>query len=110
MKKLLSMLLVCVLLLSCVFTFASCGKNKLDGRYSRTNTAYEFDGRKFTLYTYGTESVSGTYKIEVTDTGEEEITFTYRMFKGDSKTTETLSFSSGDGYIQIGGVKYTKEN
>ena len=52
MKKVISMTLVCVLLLGCVFALASCGKT-ISGTYelalSEDNkTTYEFSGRKVT--------------------------------------------------------------
>lgn len=50
MKKILSVVLACVLLLGCVFVFASCG---LSGKYEANlvfaEVSYEFKGSKVIL-------------------------------------------------------------
>ena len=52
MKKTLSLLLVCVLLVGCIFSLASCGKT-LSGTYKADvvvgGTSYTFSGSKVTL-------------------------------------------------------------
>lgn len=111
MKKIISMILVCVLLVGMLFTLASCGK-KLKGSYScevgGMTMTYEFKGNKFTLTTemevlgqkVTTES-EGTYKIK-----GDEITITMEI---DGEEFEnTGSFEKGKDYIVIDGVKLTK--
>ncbi|MBQ7343152.1 MAG: hypothetical protein IJW53_00120 [Clostridia bacterium] len=115
MKRIISTILVCVLLLGCVMTLASCGKT-LSGKYTDALavTSYEFKGSKYTLTVdniIGADTVTeGKYKIAENDEGDLKITFTWEE-DGEEKT-QTESFSSGeeDGveYIKIGIVKYTK--
>ena len=120
MKRIISTILVCVLLLGCVMTLTSCGK-MLSGTYSAktelmgqsVETSYTFKGNKVTaevkatiLGNVETETQEGKYSIE-----DGEITFT---FEEDGKEeTQTYTFEQGevDGvkYIKIAGVKYTKD-
>ncbi len=110
MKKIISTLLVCVLLLGCVMTLASCGK-KLSGKYAINDSLYyEFDGNKYegTIEIFGlSKTVKGTYEIKENNEGNLEIIFTEEGGEPDA-----MSFAEGeeDGvkYIKIGGVKYTK--
>lgn len=117
MKRIISLTLVCVMLLGCVFALASCGKT-LSGKYSVggdiAGTSYEFSGKNVTVtYTLlGFEKNSeGTYEIGEDEEGNAIITFTFED-KDAEKYTGEFSFSEGeeDGveYIKIGGVKYTK--
>lgn len=110
MRKLTKIVaLVLVVALACV-ALASCGK-KLSGKYEDALgvTTYEFKGNKVTItidaVIAGT-TFEGKYEIYEED-GAEKIKFTF----GDEdakKYSGSFSFSEGDGYIKIGGVKYTK--
>lgn len=118
MKRIISLVLACVLLVGCVAVFASCGK-KLSGKYELdaavASTAYEFSGKKVTV-TYEVlgfeKSIEGEYKIEKNDDGEYEITFTFADSEDADKYEGTYAFSEGeeDGkeYIKIAGAKYVK--
>ena len=120
MKRIISTLLVCVLLLGCVLTLASCGK-KLSGTYASkveaagqsAELSFTFKGKnvvietKFTvLGQVETKSQEATYSID-----GDEITFTYEE-DGEEKV-ETMTFEQGekDGvkYIKIAGVQYDKQ-
>ena len=116
MKKIISAILVCVLLVGSVFALASCGK-MLSGKYSDAVTgltSYEFKGNKVKV-TAGAGnfavSLDGTYKIAKNDDGKNEITFTFEN-DDDDKYSGTFSFSDGEEngkkYIKIGVVKYNK--
>ncbi len=121
MKRIISTILVCVLLLGCVMTLASCGKT-LSGTYEvaitdENKTTYEFSMNKVTKTTSvgalgfsKTETVEGKYKIAENDEGELKITFTWEV--DGAEESETLDFSSGeeDGveYIKLGVLKLTK--
>ena len=119
MKRIISTLLVCVLLLGCVFTFASCGK-VLSGKYELDavlgSKTYEFSGLNKVAITYEVLSVEttieGTYKIAKNDEGETEITFTFENEEAAKDYAGTFSFAQGKeegvNYIKIAGVKYTK--
>ena len=119
MKRIISTILVCVLLLGCMMTLASCSK-MLMGKYEaaisdENKTTYEFTPFGVTKTTsigaFGfakTETVEGKYKIAENEDGKLEITFTWE----DSDDTVTLPFSQGeeDGvkYVEIGLVRYNK--
>ncbi len=112
MKKIISTLLVCVLLLGCVMTLASCGK-RLSGKYELTDGLYyEFKGNEYTsvleVPIIGKVTKNGTYEIKENNEGDLEIIFT----EEGSDEPNAVSFSDGkDGdveYIKIAGIKYTK--
>lgn len=125
MKKTISTILVCVLLVGSLLTLASCEvAGFVFGTYSRTDTVivditttYEFSLTEVTKTTT-TDNLIGSgqstttqtmkYKVGENDEGEKIIAFTVETDDG-SKTTE-YSFNSGkdDGgsYIEIGGTRY----
>ncbi len=118
MKRIISALLVCVLLVASVFAMASCGKI-LSGKYSLEvlgveTVAFEFSGNKVSLILLSQEdkAIEGTYKISENDKGETVITLDFDGDKDASKYEGDLPFSDGDDdgvkYIKIAGVKYTK--
>lgn len=113
MKKTISAILVCVLLVGCIFTLASCGKT-LSGKYSADLSVlgvytYEFGAFGKVTRTIDpfvgndTTTVEGEYKIS--DDGS-KITLTFN----DEANTYDLSTGTEDGvdYIKIDGVKYEK--
>ena len=124
MKKIISTILVCVLLLGCVMSFTSCDKllmgkyeAELDAGIAGTKTTYEFSVFKYTKTTVSqilgvdkTTVEEGSFKITENDEGEPIISFTYEV-DGVEEITN-LSFSQGeeDGvkYVKIGGIKFTK--
>lgn len=119
MKKILSAVLVCVLLVGCVFALASCGKT-LSGKYKLDaligSKTYEFSGSKVEItYEVGgfEKSIEGEYKIAENDDGDLEITFTFAEDEEDADDYKgTFSFAEGtegdESYIKIGGAKYVK--
>ena len=122
MKKTISAVLVCVLLLGCVFALTSCGKT-LSGTYEfkvtdDIKTTYEFSLNKFTkTITTGVlgytkdDIVEGKYEIKEIEENQFEITFTWEA--DGAEKTETVAFSEGEendvAYIKLGGIKYTKK-
>ncbi len=117
MKKIISMTLVCMLLIGCVLTLASCGKT-LSGKYSAGSgvlgTTYDFSGKNVTItfYLFGTETTAeGTYEITTDENDKEIITFTFESKDAEDYNGE-FSFTEGTeggvDYIRIGGVKYEK--
>ena len=127
MKKTIRIIAVLVIVAMACAMLASCSK-MLFGTYSGelgigslagAKASYKFSGSSVTLTVttslLGSSSSSeykGTYTIDKTDDGAEQITFT---FEGDgSSYSGTSSFSEGknaDGksYIKIGGIEYTKQ-
>jgi hypothetical protein len=127
MKKTISTILVCVLLVGTLLSLASCEVlGMVIGTYSRTYTnllgqevteTWEFSGKEVTKSTTSTKLVGeGTntsteymeYEIGENEDGEKIISLTVTT---DNKSTTTdLKFNSGndDGgsYIEIGGVRY----
>ena len=123
MKKLISSVLVCVMLVGCLFALASCAKT-LSGTYEAggdlLGTSYTFSGKNVTITIKAvgfTKDIDGTYKIEDNDKGDTVITFTFAAEGEDEEEAQKYSgsfnFSEGteDGkdYIKVGGVKYTKK-
>lgn len=125
MKKTISTILVCVLLVGSLLSLASCEvAGFVFGKYSRTDkivvditTTYDFSLTEVTktvttgnLIGDGESSTSETmkYKVGKNEAGEKIISLTVQTNDG-SKTTE-YSFNSGkdDGgsYIEIGGIRY----
>lgn len=113
MKKIISTMLVCVLLLGCVFTLASC--SRLSGTYSNvedgTGTTYEFDGDQLVMKTYllgvKTAEVEGTYEIK-----DDEIIITWETVGGkevEARFEFERGFDDGKAYIEINDDKYIKE-
>ena len=117
MKKIISTLLVCVLLLGCVLTLGSCSKF-LMGEYEADaivgSVTYEFKLTKveITVEALGQDvaELEGSYKIAKNDKGETEITFTFENEEEAKEYSGTFSFEKGEDYIKIGGVKYKKVN
>ena len=116
MKRIISTILVCVLLLGCVMSLASCGK-MFSGKYQAdiavAKLTYDFAiGGKVTLTVDPLIGDTDTYegKYEINDETD-EITFVFES--EDAKSYNgTQDFTKGeeDGvkYIKIGGVKYTE--
>ena len=115
MKKALSSILVCVMLLGCVFALASCS-NRLYGTYEAEifgqAVSYEFEGDTVKT-TLKSTTYSGEYSIE-----DDKIVITY-----DDEGINTLldmlglagemSFNQGsdnDGnFIELNGIRFDKE-
>ena len=114
MKRIISALLVCVLLVGAMLTLASCG-TMLSGKYeldvALAEVVYDFSMNKVSVTVspiIGDDYVvEGTYKIAENSEGETEITFTFEK-EDDNAKSGTFSFSKGDDYIKIGGLKYEK--
>jgi len=120
MKKTLSAILVCVMLLGCVFTLASCG-NKPSGKYQAkleilgqsTTTTYDFKMNKVivtveteVLGNINTETSEYKYKVNKKDDGTLTIDLTGEV-DGEDKTN-TYTYEKGDDYIKIAGIQYNK--
>ena len=118
MKKTISAILVCVLLVCSVFALASCGK-KLSGTYENEilGLSYEFSGSNVTITKKNVivkdVVIEGTYEIGENDDGDTVITITVESEEDDAEDLAgEYSFSEGEEddakYIKIGGIKYTK--
>ena len=121
MKRIISTILVCVLLLGCVFTLASCGK-MITGKYElkltdSNKTVYDFSIGKVTRTTtsglagYTKDTVTeGKYKINEVENDKFEITFTWDV--DGKEEIETVSFTDGEEngvkYIKLGGFQFNK--
>ena len=120
MKKVTSAILVCFLLVACVFSLAAC-KKTLSGSYARTvsifgmetTTTYNFDGNEVTVTSKAgnTTTELGTYTYEITknDEGAEIIVFTKANSEGEETKTEyafTEGSEGGKKYIKIGNDQY----
>ena len=121
MKKIVSAVLVCMLLVGCVFAVTSCGGKTLSGEYSSSiadlaGTTYKFSGSKveITYEVFGFEkTIEGTYEITTDENEKSTITFTFEAGEEDAddyKGAHSFSEGTEDGkdYIKIDGIKYTK--
>lgn len=117
MKKILSMLLVCVLLVGTLFALTSCGGPSGKYQDALKVTTLEFSGSKVTITIdniIGNDTVlEGKYDITEDDEGNKTITFTFESEDDEADAWDApMSYSEGeeDGkqYIKIGIVKYTK--
>ncbi len=112
MKKTISTILVCVLLIGTIFSLASCEIFGLViGTYSDGTTTYEFSGKEVTITTETkignttlSNSKSGEYKIGEDEDGRKTIAITISDNDGDSTTT-TYFFNTGKddngSYIEL---------
>ncbi len=122
MKKIISTVLVCVLLVSSVFALASCGA--LSGTYEyteeiigvSTTTTLEFSGDKVKISTKaGATTSEYEAKYEIIGEGEgRKIVFTYEDGAHKHLTLQgERSFADGEQngkkYIKIGIVEYYKK-
>lgn len=125
MKKTISTILVCVILLGSLLSLASCEvAGFVFGTYSRTDTfivdittTYEFSLTEVTK-TVATDNLIGSgqstttetmkYKVTTNEDGKKVIVFTVETDNG-SQTSE-YSFNSGSddsgAYIEINGTRY----
>ncbi len=113
MKKTISAILVCVLLVGCIFTLASCGK-ALTGKYTADLSllgvyTYEFSAFGKVTKTVdpfvGNDTTVVEGKYEINDEGT-KIILTF----GDEANTYEFATGEENGvsYIKIDGVKYEK--
>ena len=121
MKKIISTILVCVLLVGSVFTLASCNKI-VSGTYNGkamvdwviSDVTYEFglfgNVTKTVVYPLGDTTVTdGKYKIYESAQNKLEIAFTWEgeEEEGDAKSF-VIGTANGVDYIKIDGVQYDK--
>ena len=118
MKKLVSLVLVCLLLVSCVAGLSSCGK-MLVGEYKNalTGISYAFSVNKVTVTVdnlmFDDSVYEGTYELKQNDEGVYDIiTFTFenenaqKLYGGDHSFAEGTE--NGVSYIRIGLVTFDK--
>ena len=127
MKKIISTVLACMILVGAIFTLASCG-NTLSGTYAgevnvlvaKYKVTYEFKGNDVTVTSKLSSSlgsiesnpIEGTYVIGEDEDGKKTITFDYsgdEEAKGAAEEGVAVSLNQGEDdngkYIEIAGVK-----
>lgn len=114
MKKTISALLVCMLLVGCIFTLASCGQT-LSGSYTADLSVLGVYTYEFNMFGKVTRTIDpfvgndvdvaeGEYKIS--EDGS-KITLT---FDGEAQTYELKTGEEGGvKYIKLDGVQYNKK-
>ena len=117
--KVLTLTLVAIML---VCSLASCGKKVESGSYEAEievlgqswNVTYTFKGSKVEavnkitfLGNVSTETAEGKYEIVENDDGTMEITFEFEE-ENDSFENKTVTYKEGEGYIELGGIRYNK--
>ena len=125
MKKTISTILVCVLLVGTLLSLASCEMFGLvTGTYAKTTeflgvettTTYEFSGKEVTVSTVTTmgntsttSNKTGEYEIGENEEGQKTITLTFTNEDGEGTVT-TYTFNSGKddngAYIELDGTRY----
>lgn len=117
MKKIISTILVCVLLVGSIFSLVSCDKI-LVGTYESDSIAgkftYEFG--VFGTVTYTADPVigdttvkEGTYKIYEAGANEFKIAFTWKGEDAESDSVSFITGTEGDvDYIKIAGIQFNK--
>ena len=106
MKKIISTLLVCVLLIGSVLVLGSCGKKINKGTYiSSDGSVVEISGKNF-VYTTGGSTYEYTYVIkkDEADPSRQKIYLT----NGDDETVDFYYTKHDDGF-EFAGQKYTKK-
>lgn len=119
MKKTVRIIAVVMVVLMLCLALASCAKT-LSGKYTAnylgTGIAMTFDGSDveiaFTAAGINLASVDATYTIEddkIAFDFADEDKVTNAVVKGFLATLESpVPFAEGDGYIEVGGVKYVE--
>lgn len=97
MKKLLLSVLAVTLLITMLFSFASCGDPKPNGKYGHEYLNLEFDGNKV--------SVNLDFIVEISTTGTyemdgEKIVITYESDEGSSSMPTNLVYNAEDDTIK----------
>ncbi len=131
MKRVLSSILVCVLLIGSLLSFASCGKKTVSGTYEGSlnlgfvayTVTYSFNGNNVEISSQLTSAVgslnptviNATYEIAEDEEGNMTITFDYGEAEaGDGMEEEGVALSFTEGaeggvkYIKIAGIKYNE--
>ncbi len=119
MKKILSLTLVCVMLLGCVFALASC-KKTLNGTYEGGVVTYTFKSNGEVTAKGGLTGAEFNGKYEITtqtdDDGNKETVIIFSEFSGIGGAAYNGTFSFGEGkdsdkgaYVKINGVSYYKK-
>ena len=116
MKRIISTILVCVLLLGCVMSLASCGK-MLTGKYKAElvigEVTYEFKFGGKVILTVDpilgdTKTYEGKYNFNK-DTNEITFVFEAEDLEDYNGTKDFLQGEEeGVKYVKIGGFKYTE--
>lgn len=123
MKKVLSAILMCAILVCSLFALVSCG-NELSGTYEGDDGKFSFDGDKVTYvipasFLTAEMRLDGTYEIVEEEDGKTFITLKFNVPSGSSGiTTELINsindglvnvpFVQGEDYIKINDNVYTK--
>ncbi len=118
MKRIISALIVCILVLGCVVTFASCKDNSLSGTYTSEAgvTSIAFSEKSAVImisFSVGDFYSSSTYEANYKIKGG-NIVFSYdkdqkKYEQLNGKYDFELGEESGKEYIKIDGIKYTKQ-
>ena len=130
MKKVLSTIRVCVLIVGSLLTLASCG-NTISGTYegevnliiAKYTVTYAFNGNSVEITStvsgaggsYTSDPVTATYEIKEDENGKKTITFDYGEAEAEEGMEEdgvAVSFVEGEEegvkYIKIAGIRYNK--
>lgn len=105
MKRIVSTMLVCVLLLGTMLVLVSCGGGIDNGTYVSNKSVVEISGSEFVITTEEDGELTYTYEVksDEADSSKQKIFLT----GSDGKTHEYYYERLEDGF-KFGGVTYTK--
>lgn len=115
MKKTISLILACMLLVGCVLSLASCsaflvGTYENKGLLTTTTVEFKLDGT--VIYSIGSISLVGEYELDKNDKGEPVIELDFEDDSVADLIDGEFSFAkgkeNGTAYIEIAGVRYNK--
>lgn len=119
MKRVVSAVLVCALLLCSVFALVACGG--ISGTYVVEEfgielAKFKFSGSSVSILVNDKVAVEGTYELSEDDNGNQIISFDFNYDEDDGFVLELVSeiisgnalYEKGDGFIKINGVKMEK--
>ena len=109
-----AVLLVCTLI-SCGKTVSGTYASEIDVLGQKWEVTYKFSGKNVEAESKATilgqvnsKTAKGTYEITENDNGTMEITFNFEE-ETDIFKNKTLTFSEGEDYIKLAGIKYEKK-
>ncbi|MBO5009752.1 MAG: hypothetical protein J6D20_03510 [Clostridia bacterium] len=105
MKRIISTILICVLLLGAILTLVSCGGGIDNGTYVSGKSVVEISGSEFIITTEEDGELTYTYEIknDEADSSKQKIFLT----GSDGKTHEYYYVRLEEGF-KFNGITYTK--
>ena len=106
MKRIISTILVCVLLLGTMLVLVSCGGGIDNGEYVSSQGVVEISGKDFVITTEAQGALTYTYEVknDDVDPSKQKIYLT-----GSDGVTHEYYFERLEDGFKFQGIKYTKK-